>query len=52
VLVKNGLEMEAFLDKLVASAEDVQLTVIDSGRGVATITVTVTVTITATAMGR
>ncbi|MGB5134553.1 MAG: metal ABC transporter substrate-binding protein [Prochlorococcaceae cyanobacterium] len=38
VLVKNGLEMEDFLDKLVASVENAELTVIDSSRGVATIT--------------
>jgi zinc/manganese transport system substrate-binding protein len=37
VLVKNGLEMESFLDKVVASAENPQLVVIDSSRGVATI---------------
>lgn len=37
VLVKNGLEMEDFLDKLVASAENPDLTVIDTSRGVATI---------------
>ncbi len=37
VLVKNGLEMEGFLDKLVASAENPQLVVIDSSRGVATL---------------
>ncbi|MCP9928868.1 metal ABC transporter solute-binding protein, Zn/Mn family [Cyanobium sp. CH-040] len=37
VLVKNGLEMEDFLDKLVAAAENAELTVIDSSRGVATI---------------
>jgi zinc/manganese transport system substrate-binding protein len=37
VLVKNGLEMESFLDKLVASAGNPQLTVIDSSRGVATL---------------
>ena len=37
VLVKNGLEMEGFLDKLVASAENASLVVIDSSRGVATI---------------
>jgi zinc/manganese transport system substrate-binding protein len=36
VLVKNGLEMEAFLDKLVASAGNPQLKVIDSSRGVVT----------------
>ncbi len=37
VLVKNGLEMEAFLDKLVASAGNSQLAVIDTSRGIATI---------------
>jgi zinc/manganese transport system substrate-binding protein len=37
VLVKNGLEMEAFLAPLVASAENAELTVIDTSRGVATI---------------
>jgi zinc/manganese transport system substrate-binding protein len=37
VLVKNGLEMEDFLDKLVESAENAELAVIDSSRGVATI---------------
>lgn len=37
VLVKNGLEMESFLDKLVASADNPQLKVIDSSRGVATL---------------
>ncbi|MEX1315892.1 MAG: zinc ABC transporter substrate-binding protein [Synechococcaceae cyanobacterium] len=37
VLVKNGLELESFLDKLVESAENAALTVIDSSRGVATI---------------
>jgi zinc/manganese transport system substrate-binding protein len=37
VLVKNGLEMESFLDKLVASAGNSQLQVIDSSRGVATL---------------
>jgi len=37
VLVKNGLGMEAFLDKLVASAENKNLLVIDSSRGVTTI---------------
>jgi zinc transport system substrate-binding protein len=37
VLVKNGLEMESFLDKLVASAGNEQLVVIDSSRGIATI---------------
>jgi zinc transport system substrate-binding protein len=37
VLVKNGLGMEAFLDKLVSSSGNSQLVVIDSGRGVTTI---------------
>jgi zinc/manganese transport system substrate-binding protein len=37
VLVKNGLEMESFLGKLVASAENKSLEVIDSSRGVATL---------------
>ena len=37
VLVKNGLEMESFLDKLIASAGNPQLQVIDSSRGVATL---------------
>jgi zinc/manganese transport system substrate-binding protein len=37
VLVKNGLEMEAFLSKLVAAAGNAQLQVIDSSRGIATI---------------
>ncbi|MCP9891774.1 zinc ABC transporter substrate-binding protein [Cyanobium sp. Aljojuca 7D2] len=37
VLVKNGLEMESFLDKLVASAGNSQLAVIDSSRGITTI---------------
>ena len=37
VLVKNGLEMEGFLDKLVASAGNPQLKVIDSSRGVVTL---------------
>lgn len=37
VLVKNGLEMESFLDKLVASAGNSELVVIDSSRGIATI---------------
>ena len=37
VLVKNGLEMEGFLDKLVAAAGNSQLAVIDSSRGIATI---------------
>ena len=37
VLVKNGLEMEGFLDKLVVSAENPSLQVIDSSRGITTI---------------
>lgn len=37
VLVKNGLEMEGFLDKMVKSADNSKLVVIDSSRGVATI---------------
>jgi len=37
VLVKNGLEMEGFLDKLVSSADNPDLVVIDSSAGVATI---------------
>ena len=37
VRVKNGLEMEGFLGKLVAAAENPQLVVIDSSRGVATL---------------
>jgi zinc transport system substrate-binding protein len=37
VLVKNGLEMEGFLDKLVASAENPQLVEIDSSSGVTTL---------------
>lgn len=37
VLVKNGLGMEAFLDKLVASAGNSELEVIDSSRGIAAI---------------
>jgi len=37
VLVKNGLEMEGFLDKLVGSADNPDLVVIDSSAGVATI---------------
>jgi zinc/manganese transport system substrate-binding protein len=37
VLVKNGLEVEGFLDKLVASAGNSELAVIDSSRGIATI---------------
>jgi zinc transport system substrate-binding protein len=37
VLVKNGLKMEGFLDKLVASVGNSELAVIDSSRGIATI---------------
>ncbi|MDA0718378.1 MAG: zinc ABC transporter substrate-binding protein [Cyanobacteria bacterium] len=37
VLVKNGLEMENFLDKLVESAGNTQLKVIDSSGGIATL---------------
>jgi zinc transport system substrate-binding protein len=37
VLVKNGLAMEGFLDKLVASAGNANLLVIDSSQGVATL---------------
>ncbi len=37
VLVKNGLGIEGFLDKMVASAENSDLKVIDSSRGVATL---------------
>ena len=37
VLVKNGLEMEGFLDKLVRAAGNADLVVIDSSTGVATI---------------
>ena len=37
VLVKNGLEMEGFLDKMVESVDNTELVVIDSSRGVATI---------------
>ena len=37
VLVKNGLGMESFLEPLVRSAQNPQLQVIDSSRGVATL---------------
>ncbi len=37
VLVKNGLEMESFLDKLVASVGNPQLKMIDTSRGVPTL---------------
>jgi zinc/manganese transport system substrate-binding protein len=38
VLVKNGLGMETFLEPLVRSAQNPELRVIDSSRGVATLT--------------
>ena len=41
VLVKNGLGMEGFLDKLITSAANPKLTVIDSSLGVATIDSTI-----------
>jgi zinc transport system substrate-binding protein len=37
VLVKNGLGLESFLDKLVASADNPSLVVVDSSAGVATL---------------
>ena len=37
VLVKNGLEMEAFLEDMVKNAENKNLTVIDSSEGIAVI---------------
>jgi zinc/manganese transport system substrate-binding protein len=37
VLVKNGLEMEGFLDKLIRSADNPSLKIIDSSRNVATL---------------
>jgi zinc/manganese transport system substrate-binding protein len=37
VLVKNGLGMESFLDKLVDAADNPQLVLIDSSKGVATL---------------
>ncbi|NBP32420.1 MAG: zinc transporter substrate-binding protein [Synechococcaceae bacterium WB8_1A_041] len=37
VLVKNGLGMEGFLGKLIASADNKDLLVIDSSRGIATL---------------
>lgn len=37
VLVKNGLEMESFLEGLIANAENPNLTIIDSSNGIATI---------------
>ena len=37
VLVKNGLGLETFLDKLIANAENPTLKVIDSSQGVATL---------------
>ncbi|HIK41123.1 zinc ABC transporter substrate-binding protein [Thermoleptolyngbya sp. M55_K2018_002] len=38
VLVKNGLEMESFLDSLIENAGNTNLKVIDSSAGIATIT--------------
>ncbi len=38
VLVKNGLGLESFLDKLIASADNPTLRVIDTSSGVATLT--------------
>jgi zinc/manganese transport system substrate-binding protein len=38
VLVKNGLGLEGFLDKLLTAAGNTQLAVIDTSRGIATIT--------------
>jgi zinc transport system substrate-binding protein len=37
VLVKNGLGLETFLDKLIASAENPKLKVIDSSQGIASL---------------
>lgn len=37
VLVKNGLEMEVFLEDLIANAENPDLVVVDSSEGVATL---------------
>jgi len=37
VLVKNGLDMEDFLDKLVSAAENPSLQIIDSSRGITTL---------------
>ncbi len=37
VLVKNGLDMEGFLDKMVESVDNSELVVIDTSKGVATI---------------
>ena len=37
VLVKNGLEMEFFLDDMIENAENAELTIIDSSEGVATL---------------
>lgn len=37
VLVQNGLDMEEFLEDMVKNAENTQLTVIDSSRGIPTI---------------
>lgn len=38
VLVKNGLELESFLDNMIANAENPNLKVIDTSQGVETIT--------------
>ncbi|NEP18439.1 MAG: zinc ABC transporter solute-binding protein [Leptolyngbya sp. SIO4C1] len=38
VLVKNGLEMEFFLDDLIENAENADLAVIDTSEGIATLT--------------
>jgi zinc transport system substrate-binding protein len=38
VLVKNGLGLESFLDKLLTAAGNTQLAVVDTSRGIATIT--------------
>lgn len=37
VLVKNGLEMEFFLDDMIQNAENADLTIIDSSEGIATL---------------
>ncbi|MGB7563620.1 MAG: zinc ABC transporter substrate-binding protein, partial [Prochlorococcaceae cyanobacterium] len=39
VLVKNGLGVEAFLDKLVAGAENPRLRIIDTSQGITTLTI-------------
>ena len=40
VLVKNGLEIEEFLDDLISSADNKNLKVIDSSSGIATVSYT------------